>query len=293
MPQVIVGADGATQINNVPDNTGGTVSVQGKDPNATQVSLGPGQSTRITPGQPPLPPTAMNLSLNLGAQQAVAGSAQDTQGGGTDRQQQRQQQQQQARQAVAQAQVGLVDAAAELARLTQQEQQLVQSIVTMLTPTAVPLAIASPTRTPPPVPTVPVGQPTLTPPPTVLPPPTLTPPSTPIVPPYLSGGRAAAGADWATAGRPRHFHDDDGRGAQPHVYRGMARRALHRQREYGKLRGATGRGHQPHLLRVQRERRRGRQRHERHPAGHRHDGDPGQLRSARAYQRTRHPVRAR
>ena len=171
MPEVIVGPDGVTRINNIPDNTGGTVSVQGKDPNASVVSLGPGESTRITPGQPPSLPAA--IGLGLGVQQAPGGAAQEAQGA-VDRQQQRQQQQAQARQAVAQAQAGLASAAAELDRLTQQEQQLVQTILALLTPTP------PPTATPRATPTLAAGggQPL----------PTLTPLPTPVVPGGCPGG---------------------------------------------------------------------------------------------------------
>jgi hypothetical protein len=172
MPEVIVGPDGVTRINNIPDDTGGTVSVQGKDPNASVVGLAPGQSTRISPGQPPSAPAG--IGLGLGAQQAPSSMAQEAQGA-VDRQQQRQQQQAQARQAVAQAQVGLANAAAQLERLTQQEQQLLQTIVTLLTPTPTPLPAATPRTSP----TVPAGG---------QPPPTLTPLPTPVLPGACPGG---------------------------------------------------------------------------------------------------------
>jgi hypothetical protein len=124
MPRLTVGADGVTQVDNVPDNTSGTVSVQGKDPDATIVSLAPGEGTRIAPGQPPALPAA--ISFGLGS--APVGQTVEQGAGQTERQQQRQQQQAQAQQAVAQAQVGLAAAAAELARLTQQEAALVQQV---------------------------------------------------------------------------------------------------------------------------------------------------------------------
>jgi len=195
MPQVIVGADGVTQVNNIPDNTGGTVAVQGKDPDTTRVSLAPGQSTRIAPGQPPSPPAA--ISLALGAQPAIAGAEQETQGG-VDRQQQRQQQQAQARQAVAQAQAGLVSAVAELARLTQQEQQLLQTVAALLaaTPTPVspgPTRTSSPTPTRPPASSTPVpvqsatAMPTVGASPTSTPSPSASPTSTPTTLPTTRG----------------------------------------------------------------------------------------------------------
>jgi len=147
-PRVIVGADGATQVDNVPDETGGTVRVQGKDPDASVVILAPGQGTHVTPGQPPLPPAAISLGLGGESAQAggpVAGEAQ------LERQQQRQQQQAQARQAVAQAQAGLASAAAELDRLTLQENQLLQTIALLLTPSPT-VGRIPPLLTPTPVP---------------------------------------------------------------------------------------------------------------------------------------------
>ena len=58
-PRVQVGDDGSARISNVPDNTGGTVTVQGKDANATQVTLQQGEETFVRPGQAPSAPTAM------------------------------------------------------------------------------------------------------------------------------------------------------------------------------------------------------------------------------------------
>ncbi|HLH23848.1 MAG TPA: FecR domain-containing protein [Chloroflexota bacterium] len=59
-PQVQVGFDGTTRVSNVPDNTGGTVRVQGKDAGATEVILQPGEETFVQPGQPPSSPTPIS-----------------------------------------------------------------------------------------------------------------------------------------------------------------------------------------------------------------------------------------
>jgi hypothetical protein len=59
-PRVQVGDDGSARVSNVPDSTGGTVTVQGKDDNATQVTLQQGEETFVRPGQAPSPPTPMS-----------------------------------------------------------------------------------------------------------------------------------------------------------------------------------------------------------------------------------------
>ena len=55
-PMVAVTDGGNTRVSNLPDGSGGLVDVQGKDPNATLVTLQPGEETDVVPGQPPSPP---------------------------------------------------------------------------------------------------------------------------------------------------------------------------------------------------------------------------------------------
>jgi FecR protein len=55
-PRVEVTAGGVTVISNLPDNTGGLVDVQGKDPAQTQVTVAPGLQTQVKPGEAPLEP---------------------------------------------------------------------------------------------------------------------------------------------------------------------------------------------------------------------------------------------
>jgi hypothetical protein len=55
-PRAEVTRDGTTIISNLPDNTGGLVNVEGKDPLSTQVTVRPGYQTLIRPGQPPTEP---------------------------------------------------------------------------------------------------------------------------------------------------------------------------------------------------------------------------------------------
>jgi hypothetical protein len=181
MPRVVVGADGVTQIDNVPDDTGGTVGVRGKDPDASIVSLLPGEGTRVAPGQPPSPPATIGLGLSIQGPQPAAQQETSAQ---TDRQQQRQQQQAQARQAVAQTQAGLASAAAELNRLTQQENQLLQAIAALLTPTP------TITTNRPPATAVPISGPTSVP---SGPSPSPTPLPTPIAPGPCGAGVPPAG----------------------------------------------------------------------------------------------------
>jgi hypothetical protein len=64
-PQVTVGGDGTTRVANVPDNTGGTVRVQGKDDAATEVILQPGEETQIRPGQAPSSPSPISQQPGL------------------------------------------------------------------------------------------------------------------------------------------------------------------------------------------------------------------------------------
>jgi hypothetical protein len=49
---------GTTRVASVPDDTGGLVAVESKDPAATAITLQPGQETTIAPGQAPTPPRA-------------------------------------------------------------------------------------------------------------------------------------------------------------------------------------------------------------------------------------------
>src|SRR5581483_11560139 len=56
---------GVTRVANLPDGTGGTVNVVGKDSGATQVTLQPGQETTIIPGQPPGAPTTISGGSSL------------------------------------------------------------------------------------------------------------------------------------------------------------------------------------------------------------------------------------
>ena len=58
-PRVDVAASGRTRVANVPDDSGGRVEVEGKDPNRTRVTLQPGQETDVVPNQPPSAPRPM------------------------------------------------------------------------------------------------------------------------------------------------------------------------------------------------------------------------------------------
>jgi hypothetical protein len=55
-PRVEVGATGTTRVANEPDETGGRVDVEAKDPTRGRVTLQPGEETTIVVGQPPSPP---------------------------------------------------------------------------------------------------------------------------------------------------------------------------------------------------------------------------------------------
>lgn len=59
-PRVQVLDDGTARVGNVPDNTSGVVTVQGKDANATQVTLQQGEETTVRPGQPPSTPAPIS-----------------------------------------------------------------------------------------------------------------------------------------------------------------------------------------------------------------------------------------
>jgi len=65
-PRVQVDPQGVTRVSNVPDNTGGEVSVQSKDPAGTTVTLRPGEETTIAPGLPPAPPSPLVDACSTG-----------------------------------------------------------------------------------------------------------------------------------------------------------------------------------------------------------------------------------
>ena len=76
-PRIQVASDGTSRVANVPDGTGGTVAVQGKDAGATQVTLQPGEETQVRPGQPPTSPTPIGtLQAQDQGQQATTDEAQ-------------------------------------------------------------------------------------------------------------------------------------------------------------------------------------------------------------------------
>ena len=57
---------GQTRVRNIPDGTGGTVGVRGKDPNTTVVLLQPGQETTVLPNQPPTTPALVPALVAMG-----------------------------------------------------------------------------------------------------------------------------------------------------------------------------------------------------------------------------------
>ena len=63
-PQVQVGGTGTTRVANLREGTAGLVDVVGKDPDATRVTLQPGQETLVTPGLPPRPPSQIGAELD-------------------------------------------------------------------------------------------------------------------------------------------------------------------------------------------------------------------------------------
>ncbi len=65
-PRLQVDPQGVTRVANVPDNTGGEVSVQGKDPAGTIVTLRPGEETTIAPGLPPAAPRPLADACSKG-----------------------------------------------------------------------------------------------------------------------------------------------------------------------------------------------------------------------------------
>lgn len=135
MPRVEVAANGTTVVTNVPDNTGGLVNVEGKDPATSLVVLLAGQETRIVPGQPPAPAAPQGtFSAAAGLPEPETGQSQAQQ----QRQQQRQQQQQLAEQQAAQAQTGLAAAQLEAQRLDQQAGALEQQIGALIGATVTP-----------------------------------------------------------------------------------------------------------------------------------------------------------
>ncbi|HLH25960.1 MAG TPA: FecR family protein [Chloroflexota bacterium] len=132
-PRVEVAADGSTRVTNVPDGTEGLVVVVGKDQNASQVTLRPGEGTSIVPGLPPsLPAPVAGLQVDQTAASPAGQTVQEQQ------QERHRQQQQQAQQAAEQARLGVIAAQNELSRLTQQENALLQQIADLLTPTPAP-----------------------------------------------------------------------------------------------------------------------------------------------------------
>jgi hypothetical protein len=70
-PRVEVTSDGTTVIGNLPDNTGGQVQVEGKDPLTTQVTVPSGFQTLIRPGQPPSEPYRLQRQFTIRYCQAL------------------------------------------------------------------------------------------------------------------------------------------------------------------------------------------------------------------------------
>jgi hypothetical protein len=70
-PRAEVTRDGTTVIANLPDTTGGLVNVEGKDPQATQVTVRPGFQTLIRPGQPPTEPYPIQREFRIRYCQAL------------------------------------------------------------------------------------------------------------------------------------------------------------------------------------------------------------------------------
>src|SRR5581483_12024323 len=136
MPRIDVAANGTTRVSNVPDGTGGLVSVRGNDAAATTITLAPGQETLVTPGQPPSQPAP------LGTYAAATGTLQQPAEGtgpsASQRQQQRQQRQQMLQQQVAQARAGLIAAEQELQAFALQEASLQRQIARLLSATPTP-----------------------------------------------------------------------------------------------------------------------------------------------------------
>ncbi|HEY7065223.1 MAG TPA: FecR domain-containing protein [Chloroflexota bacterium] len=66
-PRVQVADDGTARVGNLPIDGGGTVDVQGKDANATVVTLQQNEETTVRPGQPPSAPSP--ISSQQGQQQ--------------------------------------------------------------------------------------------------------------------------------------------------------------------------------------------------------------------------------
>src|SRR5581483_11887305 len=139
MPRVDVARSGSTRVPNIPANTGGLVDVVGTDPNATRITLQPGQFTDVTPGGAPSAPRS--LAALQGPELAGPGSAAAAI---AERQQQRQQQQQFAQQQLSQAQNGLIAIQAGAQQLALQEQQFIQQINRLLAATPTPTPTVKP-----------------------------------------------------------------------------------------------------------------------------------------------------
>jgi hypothetical protein len=128
-PRVEVAADGTTRVTNVEDGTGGLVVVRGKDPGTSQITLPPGEATRIQPGLAPTPPQpAGTLQSPLGLQAAHEEAARRQE----ERQERRRAEQERAEQQAAAAQLGLIAAEAELARLAQQANRLAEEVSSLV-----------------------------------------------------------------------------------------------------------------------------------------------------------------
>ena len=71
-PVVQVAPSGTTRVASLPDETGGLVDVQSKDPAATVVTLQPGEETEVVPGRAPLPPVPLGTLPPLGPSEQQA-----------------------------------------------------------------------------------------------------------------------------------------------------------------------------------------------------------------------------
>jgi hypothetical protein len=139
--RVHVGHDGTTRVANVPDDSASLVSVRGKDPDQSEVALLPGQETRVSPGLPPSAPGPMAPLADSPSEQAASEAQAQPQS--QNAQQRREFARVQAQAAVAQAQLALIGLEAEMRRLDQQRQWLLQEIL-LLNTTPTPSIVGAP-----------------------------------------------------------------------------------------------------------------------------------------------------
>ena len=139
--RVHVGHDGTTRVANVPDDSASLVSVQGKDPDQSEVALLPGQETRVSPGLPPSTPGPMAPLADSPSEPAASEAQAQPQS--LNAQQRREFAREQAQTAVAQAQLALIGLEAEMRRLDQQRQRLLQEIL-LLNTTPTPSVVGAP-----------------------------------------------------------------------------------------------------------------------------------------------------